>query len=57
MCVCVCVCMHACVCVLNLALGVKTCAVCFSLYVHSAVAQWRRCLHSVKLRDSILGIV
>ncbi|KAL8561606.1 hypothetical protein ACOMHN_024841 [Nucella lapillus] len=28
-----------------------------SLYVHSAVAQWRRCLHSVKLRDSILGIV
>ncbi|KAK7096835.1 hypothetical protein V1264_003887 [Littorina saxatilis] len=28
-----------------------------SLYVHSAVAQWRRCIHSVKLRDSILGIV
>ncbi|XP_071087279.1 C-Jun-amino-terminal kinase-interacting protein 4-like isoform X13 [Haliotis cracherodii] len=28
-----------------------------SLYVHSAVAQWRRCLHSVKLRDSILSIV
>ncbi|XP_050417313.1 C-Jun-amino-terminal kinase-interacting protein 4 isoform X10 [Patella vulgata] len=28
-----------------------------SLYVHSAVAQWRRCLHSIKLRDSILSIV
>ncbi|XP_076468439.1 C-Jun-amino-terminal kinase-interacting protein 4-like isoform X5 [Babylonia areolata] len=28
-----------------------------SLYVHSAVTQWRRCLHSVKLKDSILGIV
>lgn len=30
---------------------------CFSLYVHSSVAQWRRCLYSVKLRDSILNIV
>ncbi|ESP04396.1 hypothetical protein LOTGIDRAFT_170787, partial [Lottia gigantea] len=28
-----------------------------SLYVHSSVAQWKRCLHSVKLRDSILSIV
>ncbi|KAL8585682.1 hypothetical protein ACOMHN_053180 [Nucella lapillus] len=28
-----------------------------SLYVHSAVTQWGRCLHSVKLKDSILGIV
>ncbi|XP_025087782.1 C-Jun-amino-terminal kinase-interacting protein 4-like isoform X20 [Pomacea canaliculata] len=28
-----------------------------SLYVHSSVAQWRRCIHSVKLRDSVLGIV
>ncbi|XP_021345478.1 C-Jun-amino-terminal kinase-interacting protein 4-like isoform X3 [Mizuhopecten yessoensis] len=28
-----------------------------SLYVHSSVAQWRRCLHSVKLRDSVLNIV
>ncbi|KAK6173185.1 hypothetical protein SNE40_016686 [Patella caerulea] len=28
-----------------------------SLYVHSAVAQWKRCLHSIKLRDSILSIV
>lgn len=28
-----------------------------SLYVHSAVAQWRRCLHSIKLGDSILSIV
>ncbi|CAH1777197.1 unnamed protein product [Owenia fusiformis] len=28
-----------------------------SLYVHSAVRQWKRCLHSVKLRDSVLHIV
>ncbi|XP_064636506.1 C-Jun-amino-terminal kinase-interacting protein 4-like isoform X7 [Lineus longissimus] len=28
-----------------------------SLYVHSAVSQWKRCLHSVKLRDSVLSIV
>ena len=28
-----------------------------SLYVHSAVCQWRRCLHSVKLEDSVLNIV
>ncbi|XP_038055618.1 C-Jun-amino-terminal kinase-interacting protein 4-like isoform X3 [Patiria miniata] len=27
------------------------------LYVHSAVSQWRRCLHSIKLKDSILSIV
>ncbi|GAB6019442.1 hypothetical protein CHUAL_001023 [Chamberlinius hualienensis] len=27
------------------------------LYVHSAVAQWKRCLHTIKLRDSILSIV
>ncbi|XP_033112095.1 C-Jun-amino-terminal kinase-interacting protein 4-like [Anneissia japonica] len=27
------------------------------LYVHSAVSQWRRCLHSLKLKDSILAIV
>ncbi|XP_036912769.1 C-Jun-amino-terminal kinase-interacting protein 4 isoform X4 [Sturnira hondurensis] len=27
------------------------------LYVHSSVAQWRRCLHSIKLKDSILSIV
>ncbi|XP_070554450.1 LOW QUALITY PROTEIN: C-Jun-amino-terminal kinase-interacting protein 4-like [Ptychodera flava] len=27
------------------------------LYVHSAVAQWKRCLHSIKLKDSILAIV
>lgn len=31
--------------------------VCFSVYVHSSVAQWRKCLHSIKLKDSILGIV
>ncbi|XP_045344323.1 C-Jun-amino-terminal kinase-interacting protein 4 isoform X4 [Leopardus geoffroyi] len=27
------------------------------LYVHSSVAQWRGCLHSIKLKDSILSIV
>ncbi|KAJ8866190.1 hypothetical protein PR048_033714 [Dryococelus australis] len=28
-----------------------------NIYVHSAVAQWRRCLHSVELKDSVLSIV
>ncbi|KAG7261745.1 hypothetical protein CRUP_021354 [Coryphaenoides rupestris] len=28
-----------------------------SVYVHSSVAQWRKCLHSIKLKDSVLGIV
>ncbi|XP_078146741.1 C-Jun-amino-terminal kinase-interacting protein 4 [Centroberyx gerrardi] len=27
------------------------------VYVHSSVAQWKKCLHSIKLKDSILGIV
>ncbi|XP_077358201.1 C-Jun-amino-terminal kinase-interacting protein 4 isoform X2 [Festucalex cinctus] len=27
------------------------------LYVHSSVAQWKKCLHSIKLKDSVLGIV
>lgn len=27
------------------------------IFVHSAVSQWRRCLHSIKLRDSVLSIV
>ncbi|KAJ4436507.1 hypothetical protein ANN_16538 [Periplaneta americana] len=27
------------------------------IYVHSGVAQWRRCLHSVRLKDSVLSIV
>ncbi|XP_030645654.1 sperm associated antigen 9a isoform X2 [Chanos chanos] len=27
------------------------------LYVHSSVARWRKCLHAVKLKDSILSIV
>ncbi|CAM9928766.1 unnamed protein product [Lampetra fluviatilis] len=27
------------------------------LYVHSSVAQWRKCLHSIKLKDSVLCIV
>uniref|UniRef100_A0A673YW93 Sperm associated antigen 9a n=1 Tax=Salmo trutta TaxID=8032 RepID=A0A673YW93_SALTR len=28
-----------------------------SLYVHSSVARWRKCLHAIKLKDSILNIV
>ncbi|GFN79414.1 C-jun-amino-terminal kinase-interacting protein 4-like [Plakobranchus ocellatus] len=28
-----------------------------SMYVHSSVSNWKKCLHSVKLRDSVLGIV
>ncbi|BFZ15188.1 hypothetical protein BsWGS_18229 [Bradybaena similaris] len=28
-----------------------------SMYVHSSISNWKKCLHSVKLRDSILGIV
>uniref|UniRef100_A0A671Q4J4 C-Jun-amino-terminal kinase-interacting protein 4 n=1 Tax=Sinocyclocheilus anshuiensis TaxID=1608454 RepID=A0A671Q4J4_9TELE len=27
------------------------------VYVHSSVAQWRKCIHSIKLKDSVLGIV
>ncbi|XP_019740445.1 C-Jun-amino-terminal kinase-interacting protein 4-like [Hippocampus comes] len=27
------------------------------VYVHSSVSQWTKCLHSVKLKDSVLGIV
>ncbi|KAK7123209.1 hypothetical protein R3I94_020111 [Phoxinus phoxinus] len=27
------------------------------VYVHSSVAEWRKCLHSIKLKDSVLGIV
>lgn len=27
------------------------------VYVHSSVAHWRRCLHSIKLKESVLGIV
>nr|XP_023654277.1 C-Jun-amino-terminal kinase-interacting protein 3-like isoform X2 [Paramormyrops kingsleyae] len=27
------------------------------LYVHSAVSSWKRCLHSIKLKDSVLSIV
>ncbi|XP_028904782.1 C-Jun-amino-terminal kinase-interacting protein 3 isoform X1 [Ornithorhynchus anatinus] len=27
------------------------------LYVHSAVANWKRCLHSIKLKDSVLSLV
>lgn len=27
------------------------------IYVHSAVSQWGRCLHSVHLQDSVLSIV
>merc|ERR1719412_627607 len=28
-----------------------------SIYVHSAVAQWKRCIHSIRLKDSVLCIV
>lgn len=28
-----------------------------SVFVHSAVSQWRRCLHFIKLKDSVLSIV
>ena len=28
-----------------------------SIYVHSAVSQWRRCIHSIRLKDSVLSIV
>ncbi|XP_065591592.1 C-Jun-amino-terminal kinase-interacting protein 4 isoform X4 [Cyrtonyx montezumae] len=27
------------------------------LYVHSSVAHWRKCIHAIKLKDSILSIV
>ncbi|KAK9499816.1 hypothetical protein O3M35_002785 [Rhynocoris fuscipes] len=27
------------------------------IFVHSAVAHWKRCLHSIKLKDSVLSIV
>nr|XP_036861677.1 C-Jun-amino-terminal kinase-interacting protein 3 isoform X5 [Manis javanica] len=27
------------------------------LYVHSAVANWKQCLHSIKLKDSVLSLV
>ncbi|XP_040295244.1 C-Jun-amino-terminal kinase-interacting protein 3 isoform X6 [Bufo bufo] len=27
------------------------------LYVHSAVSNWKKCLHSIKLKDSVLSIV
>ena len=28
-----------------------------SIYVHSAVSQWKRCIHSIRLKDSVLAIV
>uniref|UniRef100_A0A3B5AAF7 C-Jun-amino-terminal kinase-interacting protein 4-like n=1 Tax=Stegastes partitus TaxID=144197 RepID=A0A3B5AAF7_9TELE len=31
--------------------------ICCYVYVHSSVAQWKKCLHSIKLKDSVLGIV
>jgi len=27
------------------------------IFVHSAKSQWRRCLHSVKLKDAVLSIM
>lgn len=29
----------------------------YRLYVHSAVANWKKCLHSIKLKDSVLSLV
>lgn len=48
--------------------SVKPQAVCFfsgvshlcspsRLYVHSAVGNWKKCLHSIKLKDSVLSLV
>merc|ERR1711892_499415 len=28
-----------------------------SIYVHSAVSRWKRCIHSIRLKDSVLSIV
>jgi len=28
-----------------------------SIYVHSAVSQWKNCIHSIRLKDSVLSIV
>jgi len=28
-----------------------------AIYVHSSVAQWKRCIHSIRLNDSVLSIV
>jgi len=28
-----------------------------SIYVHSAVSQWKHCIHSIRLKDSVLSIV
>lgn len=30
---------------------------CGTIYVHSSVANWNQCLHSVKLKDAVLSIV
>lgn len=30
---------------------------CGTIYVHSSVANWNQCLHSVKLNDAVLSIV
>lgn len=33
-------------------------SICFHrLYVHSAVNNWKKCLHSIKLKDSVLSLV
>uniref|UniRef100_A0A8B9J1C6 Mitogen-activated protein kinase 8 interacting protein 3 n=1 Tax=Amazona collaria TaxID=241587 RepID=A0A8B9J1C6_9PSIT len=29
----------------------------YRLYVHSAVSNWKKCLHSIKLKDSVLSLV
>ena len=29
----------------------------FSVYVHSAISDWKKCIHSIRLKDSVLSIV
>uniref|UniRef100_A0A7N6A088 C-Jun-amino-terminal kinase-interacting protein 4 n=1 Tax=Anabas testudineus TaxID=64144 RepID=A0A7N6A088_ANATE len=40
-----------------ISLFLSFCLLFLSLYVHSSVARWRKCLHAIKLKDSILSIV
>lgn len=37
--------------------ALPTCPLALRLYVHSAVANWKKCLHSIKLKDSVLSLV
>lgn len=43
---------------LSVFFSVLTVFYCLSrLYVHSAVGNWKKCLHSIKLKDSVLSLV